>query len=70
MGELNDLFVARADYQELVEKDPTVCLALGWIAARIELVRSRQTRAGETGRGGPSLALRRGHAEAALSGSI
>ena len=40
MGELNDLFVARSHYQALVSTDPAAWFALGWIAARIELIRS------------------------------
>ncbi len=39
MGELNDLFVARAQYQSLVESDPAAWFALGWLAARIAEVR-------------------------------
>jgi inorganic triphosphatase YgiF len=35
MGELNDLFVARASYQALVATDPAAWFALGWLAARI-----------------------------------
>lgn len=34
MGVLNDLFVARARYQELVQSDPAAWFALGWLAAR------------------------------------
>jgi CHAD domain-containing protein len=40
MGELNDLFVARARYQSLVEADPAAWFALGWLAARIAEVRA------------------------------
>jgi len=40
MGELSDLFVARANYQSLVGEDPTAWFALGWLAARIADVRS------------------------------
>ncbi len=40
MGELNDLFVARASYQALVATDPTAWFALGWLAARIADLRS------------------------------
>ena len=40
MGELSDLFVARANYQSLVAEDPTAWFALGWLAARIADVRS------------------------------
>ncbi len=40
MGELNDLFVARASYQALVATDPTAWFALGWLAARIAAVHS------------------------------
>lgn len=40
MGELSDLFVARANYQSLVASDPTAWFALGWLAARIDTVRS------------------------------
>jgi inorganic triphosphatase YgiF len=39
MGELNDLFVARARYQSLVVSDPAAWFALGWLAARIADVR-------------------------------
>lgn len=35
MGELNDLFVARAKYQAIVASDPAAWFALGWLAARI-----------------------------------
>ena len=35
MGELNDLFVARARYQSLVESEPAAWFAIGWLAARI-----------------------------------
>ena len=35
MGELNDLFVARARYQAVVVSDPAAWFALGWLAARI-----------------------------------
>jgi triphosphatase len=40
MGELNDLFVARAQYQPLVVSDPAAWFALGWLAARIAEVRA------------------------------
>jgi CHAD domain-containing protein len=40
MGELNDLFVARAQYQSLVESDSAAWFALGWLAARIAEVRA------------------------------
>lgn len=40
MGELNDLFVARARYQSLAESDPAALFALGWLAARIANVRA------------------------------
>ena len=40
MGELNDLFVARAQYQPLVVSDPAAWFALGWLAARIAEARS------------------------------
>jgi len=40
MGELNDLFVARAQYQSLVVSDPAAWFALGWLAARIAEVRA------------------------------
>ena len=40
MGELNDLFVARARYQLLVVSDPAAWFALGWLAARIADVRA------------------------------
>ena len=44
MGELNDLFVARARYQSLVESDPAAWFALGWLAARIAQVCKRAKR--------------------------
>ena len=40
MGELNDLYVARSHYQSLLESDPAAWFALGWLAARIEQVRT------------------------------
>lgn len=40
MGLLNDLFVARARFQELVSHDPAAWFALGWLAARIAEVRA------------------------------
>jgi len=40
MGELNDLFVARALYQSLVRQEPAAWFALGWLAARIAEVRA------------------------------
>ncbi len=40
MGELNDLFVARARYEEIVATDPAAWFALGWLAARIAEVRA------------------------------
>lgn len=40
MGELNDLFVARTRYQEIVASEPAAWFALGWLAARIEEVRA------------------------------
>ena len=40
MGELNDLFVARARYQSLVATDPAAWFALGWLAARVAEVRA------------------------------
>jgi inorganic triphosphatase YgiF len=40
MGELNDLFVARARYQSLVMSDAAAWFALGWLAARIAEVRA------------------------------
>ena len=40
MGELNDLFVARARYQTVVVSDPAAWFALGWLAARIAAVRA------------------------------
>lgn len=39
MGELSDLFAARASYQALVATDPAAWFALGWLAARIAEVR-------------------------------
>jgi hypothetical protein len=39
MGELNDLFVARAKYEALVTSDPAAWFALGWLAARIATLR-------------------------------
>ena len=41
MGELNDLFVARDRYQELLAADPAAWFALGWLAARIAELRAR-----------------------------
>ncbi|MDE2368651.1 MAG: CHAD domain-containing protein, partial [Burkholderiales bacterium] len=41
MGELNDLFVARALFQGLAETDPAAGFALGWLAARIAAARAR-----------------------------
>jgi len=35
MGELNDLFVARAKYEALVVSDPAAWFAVGWLTARI-----------------------------------
>lgn len=40
MGMLNDLFVARARFQEIVAHDPAAWFALGWLAARIAEVRA------------------------------
>jgi len=40
MGELNDLFVARARYRQLVASDPAAWFALGWLAARIAEIRA------------------------------
>ena len=40
MGELNDLFVARARYEALVTSDPAAWFALGWLAARIASLRA------------------------------
>ena len=40
MGELNDLFVARAKYEALVVSDPAAWFALGWLTARIAAVRA------------------------------
>lgn len=40
MGELNDLFVARTHYQNIVASEPAAWFALGWLAARIEEVRA------------------------------
>lgn len=40
MGELNDLFVARARYQSVLATDPAAWFALGWLAARIAAVRA------------------------------
>jgi len=39
MGQLNDLFVARTRYRELLGSDPAAWFALGWIEARITVVR-------------------------------
>jgi CHAD domain-containing protein len=39
MGELNDLFVAQARYEQCVAADPTAWFAVGWLTARIEVVR-------------------------------
>jgi len=41
MGELNDLFVARTQYQSIVESDPAAWFAIGWLTARIAEVRAR-----------------------------
>lgn len=41
MGQLNDLFVAKARYEQLVESDPASWFALGWITARISEVRGQ-----------------------------
>jgi len=40
MGELNDLFVARAQYQPQVAADPVAWFALGWLAAGIAELRA------------------------------
>lgn len=40
MGRLNDLFVARARYQTVLDAHPTAWFALGWISARIVEVRA------------------------------
>jgi hypothetical protein len=40
MGELNDLFVARTRYEPLAPSEPGAWFALGWIAARSQVVRS------------------------------
>ena len=40
MGELNDLFVARAQYQALVATEPAAWFGLGWLTARITEVRA------------------------------
>lgn len=40
MGELNDLFVARARFQALVDADPAAWFALGWLTARIAAARA------------------------------
>jgi len=40
MGELNDLFVARAWYEALVVSDPTAWFAVGWLTARIAASRA------------------------------
>ena len=40
MGELNDLFVAKARYEALVESHSQAWFALGWITARIAEVRA------------------------------
>lgn len=44
MGELNDLFVAKARYEQLVAADPAAWFALGWLTARIAEVRQRAHR--------------------------
>jgi hypothetical protein len=41
MGELNDLFVARTQYQLLIESDPAAWFAIGWLTARIAEVRAQ-----------------------------
>jgi triphosphatase len=40
MGELNDLFVARGQYEALVATDPAAWFALGWLTARIAASRA------------------------------
>lgn len=40
MGELNDLFVAKARYQALLQSHPEAWFALGWITARTAEVRA------------------------------
>lgn len=40
MGELNDLFVARARFQSLVSSDPKAWFAVGWLVARIAATRA------------------------------
>lgn len=40
MGELNDLLVARVQYQRLAGSDPAAWFALGWLAARIVQARA------------------------------
>lgn len=41
MGELNDLFVARTQYQLLIESNPAAWFAIGWLTARIAEARAR-----------------------------
>ncbi len=41
MGELNDLFVARANYQAIVDRQPAAWFALGWITAKLAELRAR-----------------------------
>jgi triphosphatase len=54
MGYLNDLFVARGQYQRLVESEPAAWFALGWLSARIAEVRAlAKPELGELSKAGP-----------------
>lgn len=41
LGDLNDLFVARAHFQRLQETHPEAWFALGWLAARLEAAKAQ-----------------------------
>ena len=41
MGELNDVFVARGNYQLLAPQEPAAWFALGWLAARANQLRAQ-----------------------------
>ena len=44
MGELNDVFVARGNYQALAPQEPGAWFALGWLAARAKQLREQAGR--------------------------
>ena len=44
MGELNDVFVARGNYQALAPQEPGAWFALGWLAARARQLREQAGR--------------------------